>query len=476
MKIPQLVILFRSLNNVEVKKFGQFLKSPYYNATPKMLALYKYLKKTHPECSFEQADKERLFGQFFKHEPYNIKKMNNLTAALSRILQDFLLIQQNKSGTFVRDFNLFNVYSGRRLNDLSEKKLLALKKVLNHRAEHSMAYYYHQLRVHHELYFHPNTLKQINIKQGEIYLDEIFHNLDLFYVHARLHHLCEQNFRSKVVATTTKYETDKISKLEQFISLKSTPLLEIYKLLYRIQISPDKEGYIDLREKVFAYLRQQNPKHRDSLLTSLTNYQAERTKEGDMNALSEILNIYKFGFEEDIYITDTGCIESGHFVNVSILAAELGEIDWLTQFIENQQSKLQKDVRKNTINLCMAYLNFAKGKYDKAISLAIQVKRQFPNQTLSCWTLEIRAHYKTQNSHDYLEEILRNFTAYLRRHDKLIPDYIMAANRNFIKIIRQLAQAAYNDNYTKERLATKLEAMENIVCKYWLTQEIKGLK
>lgn len=476
MKTPQLVILFRSLDNMEVKKFGQFLKSPYYNTTPKMLALYKYLKKTHPECPFEQTDKEQLFGQLFKREVYNIKKMNNLTAALSSILQDFLLLQQNKSGTFERDFNLFKIYSSKRLNNLSEKKLFKLQKTLNARDEHSIPHYYHQLTLNHELYFHPNTLKA-NVKQAESYLDKVFHNLDSFYAHVRLRLLCERNFRSKVVATTTKYKIDEISKLEQFISFKSSPLLKIYGLLYRIQSSPDKALYIDLREKVFGYIRQHNFIYRrDTLLTFLTNYQADRTKEGDVDALVEIFNVYKFGFKENIYINSVGRIEIGHFVNTSILATELGEADWLEIFIKNQQSKLRADVRENIVNLCTAYLSFAKGEYDKTISLASQVKRQFPNLALSCWTLEVRAHYKMRNSHDYLEEILRNFTAYLRRHDKLIPTDTIVANRNFIKIIRQLAQAAYNDNYTKEWLTSKLESMKNIVCKYWLTQEIKGLK
>lgn len=474
MKTPQLITLFRALDDMEVKKFGQFLKSPYYNTTPKMLALYKYLKKTHPECPFEQRDKERLFGQLFKHETYNIKKMNNLTAALSRILQDFLLIQQNKSGTFLRDFNLFKIYSNRRLNDLSEKKLLTLKKALNNPDEYNMAYYYEQLRIHHELYFHPNTLK-LKGEQGQEYLDIVFYNLDLFYAHARLSHLCEMNFRGKVLGSTATSERDEISKLAELVSFEDSLLLEIYALLYRIQSSPNKELYIDLSGKVFEYIRLHNVKEGDTLLTFLTNYQADRMKEGSTDALQETLNVYKFGFKEDIYIND-GNIQFAHFVNVSTIAAELGEIDWLTKFIEEQQIKLRIDVRENIVNLCKAYLYFAKCEYRKAISLSGQVKRQFPSLALNCWTFEVRAYYKMRDSHTYLEEILKNFSAYLRRHHKLIPPETMTANRNFVKVIRQLAQAAYNGNYTKERLTDRLESMDNIVCKYWLIQEIKGLK
>lgn len=474
MKVPRLISLFRSLSKEEVKRFGQFLKSPYYNATPKMKALYKYLKITHPKCQFEQEDKEYLFSKIFSKEPYSNKKMNNLTAALSSILQDFLLLQRNKSGSFVRDFNLFRVYHDRKLDSLSEKQLLKLQKTINTRNGDTMVDHYHQLRIHHELYFHSNT-SRLKGKQGEGYLNTTFEYLNLFYVQARLRYLCEMNFRGDILASVDKSERDELSKLEEFVSLKKTPLLEIYALLYKIQIVPDVDIYADLREKVFEYCRKENSNSGDYLLTFLNNYQSRRSKEGDTDALLELFKIYNFGFEEKIYLLENKYIRAAHFINASVIASELKETDWLEQFIEQHQQKLKTDLQENVVNLCKAYLSFAKEAYLDVISYAGRVQHHIPNMGLPCWTLEIRAYYKTQQDSDYLDNILRNFSNYLHRNQNAIFTDTYTANRNFIKIIRQLYKAKYDNKYTQQRLEDTMESMTNIVCKRWLKKEIEGL-
>lgn len=474
MKVPRLISLFRSLQEEEVKKFGQFLKSPYYNATPKMKALYKYLKITHPECQFEQEDKEYLFSKIFSKEPYSNRKMNNLTAALSSILQDFLLLQRNKSGTFVRDFSLYHVYRDRKLNSLSEKQLLKLQKTINARKGDTMVDHYYQLRIHHELYFHPNT-SRLKGKQAQDYLNTTFKYLDLFYVQARLLHLCEMNFRENLAVANKSLEKDKIGKLKALIPIDKTPLLDIYMLLYQIQIEPDSKMYFDLREKVFDYILKSESRDSVHLLTFLNNYQVQRGKQGSPDFLSEVFSIYKFRLERNIDIQEDGSIDFWHFINICVTASELKEIVWLEHFIKHWQKKIREDVRENVVNLCKGYSSFAKEEYTDVILFASKVKRNIPNFGLPCWTLEVRAYYKMQENHDYLDNILRNFSNYLHRNQDSIFETTRIANRNFITLIRQLYRAKYDAKYTKKRLKDNMKSMTNIVCRSWLEKEINSL-
>jgi len=471
MVVPRLIILFRTLDKEEVGKFGQFLKSPYYNATPKVKALYKYLKTTHPECPFEREDKDYLFSKLFPKEPYNNRKINNLMAALSSILQDFLLVQHNRTGTLERDFNLYDIYKDKKLNNLSEKQLLKLQKTLDGNEEDNMMYYYRRFKLYHELYFHPNT-SRVKGEKAQNYLDAVFGYLDLFYVQTRLLHLCEMNFRSDVLAYTDKAKRDEAGKLMKLIAPQKTPLLNIYILLYEIQIMPNNDKYIELRESVFEYIRNNGNEGNNYLLTFLNNYQSQRSKEGDVNALTELFNVYNFGFKEDIYSNKGKYISSWHFINASVTASSLKKIDWLERFIKQEQKRMRPDARENVVNLCKAYLSFAKEDYWDAVAHGSKVKRQIPNFGLPCWTLEIRAYYKTQQDYDYLDNVLRNFSNYLSRHQKAIFADTLAANRNFIIIIRQLYNAKYDRKYTKGKLTEDINGMQNIVCKTWLKKEI----
>jgi len=252
-------------------------------------------------------------------------------------------------------------------------------------------------------------------------------------------------------------------------------LLKIYDLLYTILQQPDPATYDMLRDYVFKYIDDHNPKEANFLLTFLTNYQDARLRAGDENAHKEALTVYKFGLKNNLYVSETEYFRAGHFINISIFASELGDTDWLATFIEQWKGYLEEGQRGNIINLSYAYLHFGKEQYQETIRLTSQVRREFPALALTCWTLEVRAYYMIQEQYDHWESILKNFGNYLWRQKK-VPEKRKEANRNFIAFIRLLYRATYESKYSGSELLEKLNNQENIVCKRWLKNQINQLK
>jgi len=473
--MPRLINLFRSLSTQEVKQFGQFFQSPYYNATPKARTLYKHLKKKHPKCSFTKEYKEELFVKIFGKEEYSIKKMNNLMASLSSILQDFLLLQHMKNGSIARHKGLFEAYQERNLNKESMQQLRYLHNNFEQQPDATALRYYEQFKLYHDLYFHPDT-RLVTWKVGEEhkYLEGALQNLKLFYAHTRMHYLCEINFLG---APTAEFElTPEDDKyFEELIDRHDAPLLEIHRLFYRIQQKPDEEVYVRLKANVFEYIRKYNPKKTSFLLTFLKNYQSNQLRSGNTKALDEMFDLYQFGIEENLYLSERGNFHAVHFLNITILASELGETVWLEEFIKTYKGELKAEEQANTVKLCQAYLHFAKQEYRNTIRLTRQYIRTDAPHALTCWTLEIRAYYMAQEGYEDLENALRYFRAYLNRKDD-ISEIIKTGNRNFATLIRRLYKADYEKKYSKKTLLKELEQQENIVCKRWLRAQIERLK
>ncbi len=474
--MSRLISLFRSLTPQEVKKFGQFLQSPYYNATPKMRGLYKYLKKEHPECLFRDEDKEKLFTQIFDNETYKLKKMNNLMASLSSILQDFLLLQNQKHGTTARKKGLFEVYKRRKLDKLSHQQLRGIRKAFEKHPDADTFRHYESLKVHHELYFHTLT-KRIRWKEKEDYdyFEAAQQDLDLFYAHLSLHYICEMNFRLLKSAEKRVLNPHEEEKIEALIHLHQPPLLNIYWLLYTIIKQADKKIYSRLREFTFDYINDYKPLEFKHLLTFLMNYQNLQHISGDTDALYEMFNLYHFGLEKNLYIDDTGYFSVSHFINISIIASAVGERKWLATFIENQKENLQEGIKENIVTMSLAFLRFAQHQYDETLRLITILRRTAPAFELTCWTLEIRAYYMMKDEHENWDSSIKRFQAYLRNKENL-DERTKQANRNFNTFIRLLYRTTYHNTHTKEELLAKLESKKNIVCKFWLKEQIKQLR
>jgi len=329
---------------------------------------------------------------------------------------------------------------------------------------------------HHKLYFHPTT-KHVLWKEKEDYdyLKKAWQDLDLLYAHLRLQYICEMTFRDIAASKKFVLTQEETSNIESLIAHYDVPLLEIFFLLYKILQIPDKNLYNILKNKIFAYIDACQSKEPNYLLTFLKNYQHTRITSGNTDALHEFFDLYLFDLKKNIYIDSAGHFSQSHFANISVVASELGKTTWLAAFIEEKQGDLRSNIRENVVNFSLACLHFANREYDETLRLASLLRHTYPAFALSCWTLEVRAYYMMKDEHENWDTSIKRFQAYLRNQDKL-DENIKQANRNFNTFIRLLYRAAYYNKYTKEDLLDKLESQKNIVCKYWLKQQIEQLK
>ncbi|MEM6264740.1 MAG: hypothetical protein AAGI38_19665, partial [Bacteroidota bacterium] len=91
MPSKKLVDALRSLDSKELKRFGQFVRSPFFNRNPRLITFVEVLERAAPTFEGPELEKEKLFVAMYGPEvPYQEQKVYDHISFLMRLLDSFL--------------------------------------------------------------------------------------------------------------------------------------------------------------------------------------------------------------------------------------------------------------------------------------------------------------------------------------------------------------------------------------------------
>src|ERR1051325_7004466 len=96
----QIIDLLKSFSPVELKNFGKFLSSPYFNQNTNLISLYSLLTPHYPEFNQPGISKEILFKNLFPKEKYDDKKMRYIGYDLLKLAEEYLGVINFKKDKF----------------------------------------------------------------------------------------------------------------------------------------------------------------------------------------------------------------------------------------------------------------------------------------------------------------------------------------------------------------------------------------
>ena len=86
----RLVELLKTFSDAEIKKFGDFVRSPYFNKSDRVIKLYDQLKKYHPNYSSPLISKEKIYGRLFPGKKYHDSTLRVVIHLLGEIAEKFI--------------------------------------------------------------------------------------------------------------------------------------------------------------------------------------------------------------------------------------------------------------------------------------------------------------------------------------------------------------------------------------------------
>ncbi len=115
MEKSSIISVLRTFSSQEIKRFGLYLHSPFFNANTNIVKMYDIIKKNYPDFKNNKLTKEFIFKKLYPKEKYNDERMRFLMSELLRHALDFLKYINNNSGfeELHSDINFLRVLNNR---------------------------------------------------------------------------------------------------------------------------------------------------------------------------------------------------------------------------------------------------------------------------------------------------------------------------------------------------------------------------
>jgi len=480
MEESKLAALLRSVKSKELGWLSKWVRSPYYNSNPLIMALFDYMRKYAPAFDSPKLAKEVVSEHLFPGEPYDNQRLQLVMHRLSNLVEEFLVGQRLKRDRLLYQQLLQEELGERGAYDLFVKQNEKLGRRLEQRPYHDEHYYLAKWRQQHDHFFHPRTARyRFTTDQ----LEAMMQNLDAFYVLSKMRYSTELRNRQNILP-----EAYEIALLEESIALaeqhpvfKTDSVFQAYRSILALMEEPENEHtYQQLEDIAHHHLHSLRPADQSALLRYLINSSIRLYSNGKPEYLRRQFQLYQIGLDKALFL-DEGSMSAATFLNIIVTASVLKELDWIENFIAKYAPKLPASQQVDTVSLGTAYWYFAGGEYTAANDLLRQVESSDLQYQLRVRSLSLRSFFELFLQDETYFELLTHeanaFRKFLRRNSKIteqraggylyLTSFLLKLTR--LKVNRQLTPGKLSE------LQKALEEEDAVVARQWLREKLSSL-
>lgn len=482
--------LLSTFSKDDLKEFNVFLHSPYFNKSNKLISLYNYIIKFHPEFNNVKLSKEMLYRKISPGKKYVDSTIRDLLSKLYHLVLKFICM---------RKINSDKIFSGNLLIEelvkISNKPIFEMhaqqfkNELLGNKVESSSIY---------EMFkFSSNCLnnkikneKITNLKYAVEQVNdtnETFETLTIYYITEAVCFyinllVYKLNYNIEVPGCIDVI-LDKLEPAEimnnRFKNNRLSFILDIYSKLYYTFKYFDVEKYYYEYKK--SFLNGFNRLTRSEISFHYSKIIAyciikNKLSKNNITFKQELLKYYSLVIFNEYYKdNNTLYLPLSLFRNIIKLALELNKIALAETFIKDSINKIDPHDKCNMFNYGMAHLYRAKNNFELCLEHTNNIKLTYFIYKYDIKLLKSVAFYEL----NYFEEvycILHSFKEVLRK-DKFLDKERKAKYNNFIKYLEYLLkQKEENGTQYSGKMLENLLKLNNIIEKPWLIEKIKSIK
>lgn len=470
----KLLRYLRMLSPSELKRLLPFLKSPFFNANPRIVELYLLVRRYYPDFTSPRLAKEKVFAKLFPDRAYDHQKLLNLMSDLVALLQQYLqLIQLGQKEEWQAQL-LAEAFAERpQAYDFFARRVELAHRQLD-QSPYRNAAYYHQKFDLQRLYFnHPET-DQFNLSKDEY--ETAMQHLDRAFLLDKLSFSCEVKAREKPLAE--QYEVWLLPEIRAGLvhypidNAMTGAYLEMLNLLE----SGDTASYFQLKQLFRENLDQFTRTQQQHLLQSLINFTIQKGNQGEVAFIHENLELYRLGLGQELF-REYGVLNDMMYISIVNVALRAGDTAWCRQFIETYSAALTSSTRKDAQSLATALLWYAEQRHDETIALLNEVEFLNVYYQIQARVLLIKTFFEALAfGADYFELIRSQaeaFERYLRRNKKIGQDQRLALIHFAISVRRmtKLLEGQTFDESAKAQYRSGLLKLQPLYNRSWLLQQ-----
>lgn len=476
-----LIEVVKTFSKQEIKEFGLFIQSPFFNTNQSVVKLYGQIKNLYPEFEENQLEKKLLFEKALGKIKYNDNFMRMTIFRLQELTKEFLIHKNLNRNGLIKETFLLDELNSRALNNFMMKSINDLSKKIEKQDAKDAETYFVKFR----LEFYKNDIKARDTKMIT-YKDALDKslmveqkNLNIFYFISSLkffqYFLNQKNF-----VVNAEGNPDFINNILEYLKLNNEYLnvltLKMYYLLVLLMTTNDDKYFFELRTLLFEDRNEISYIDKFSLIAVLRNYAQQKHNLGEIEFNNIQIDIVKFSIEKNILTTpeDNKYISEMRIMNIIWAGTQSNEFGWLEEFIKKFTNRIEPDKRQYVLAYCNAMIEFKKSNYDQALELLGKsgpIKNVFYKAAIKQLTLMIYYELQLLAPAADMLDAYRHFV----RTDKLLPEIYITKCNSFINYYNRLLKInddTGNNSFEISKLISELESTSFI----WILKKARELQ
>ncbi len=476
--------LLKSFTKDELKRFGDFLESPYFNTNSRVTRLFAELKKHYPEFINKNVDKENLYKKLFPGKEYNEQVMKNLISELLRLEKDFLSIDGYNNDPYRKSAGMISQLTLRQVNTLFNKEADAFKELTKHDALPSdiTDFYLHRIE---ENKFTNNVVNNRqssasdNIEKSGEYITVFFLKAILrltinYHVNKFSFNLdIEKNFPERLIKSI---DMENLIDYMESMNIENTLSIKLgYYALVCVTNVDDDISYRIYHDLLYGSLTKLKRDEKHMFLHFMESICAQKINAGRGEFYKDLFETYEHEIKNKLYNPDGEIITVMKFRNIYLTATRIGEYKWAEKFINDFKGKLQEENRQNIVELALAQLMFEKKDFTKTLQHLNKIKTEQVFFKVDVKILSLKSFYELGHYESAIS-LIESFRRMLTSSASLTEQYSQK-NINFINSVSGMIKfRTGNDEDPPVKLKKKVNGYEMLANRRWLIGKIEELE
>ncbi len=465
MDSSKLINLLKTFSKSEIKDFGDFIDSPYYNKNKELAHFCAYLRKYAPHFPPKKIERKVVFKKLFPKEKYEEKKLNHLMNYLLRKAEQFIGLQWYESTEGLADYHIMSSFVDRGLEKHYHFFYKKKKNLLEASSFKNSDFYFRK-------YLLAETSSQLTFKNKIRRFDKSLQDtsdyFDLYYLSIKLKYTCEMLNRRNMLSIP--YEAKLLEEIQTYLSRhphEDIPVINIYYQILMMLTAEDGTPYFNkLKELLNKYKTYFHQDEIREMFGQGLNYCIRGINQGDSNFLTEAFDLYIIGIKNE-WFNDDGYLSPWTFKNVIKAGLMLEKYDWAKDFIEKYTIKLAPKFRQNALHFNLADLYYSTKQFDKAHEHLSHVEFTDIYITIDSKKLLMKIFLESDEI-DLLYSAIAAFKQFINRH-KVITSKVKEQYKNYISTLNLLIKG---DHKSLEECSILLDSDKPIAERNWLKRMV----
>lgn len=456
---------FDALSPIEIRAFGKFVRSPFFNSRQQPILLFEYLDACRRAGRLpKDAEAAVVLNKAEKGV-----KARQANSALLDLLEKYLAYNEKFQDEGRAKIRLAAAY---RKRNLSKHFNIALREARQSREAQVWRHadYFHDLNL---IEWERYQFDSLTLRTEEFNLQTTSDLMDTAFVARKLRLACV------IASHKTVFKAEySIGLLEEILTLvearkwMDTPAVGLYYYCYKFQtdLGGTEQHFEQFRQLLRANVETFPPEELRTLYLLAINFGIKKINQAAEGWLRATLDLYQGALSRNLLL-ENGQISRFAFNNIIAIALRLGELDWAEHFILEHKSLLERQWREATASLGLARVAYARKDFKTALLNLQRSDYKDLINNLTAKTLQLKIFYEA-GEFDLLENHLKGMKNFIKRHTSI--GYHRTNYGLIVAFTQQLMALDFKKKESLETLRAAILKEEILTEKEWLLEMLNA--